>query len=69
MHKLYYQPKGFWLETVRHFIRMETFIFFTNVTSVVCYHCLVKRYSLACTTGFVHYEDFGEVINHGDDEA
>ena len=48
---------------------MENFIFFTNVKPVSHYHCLVNCWFLACTADFVHYEDYDEEINHGEDEG
>lgn len=68
--QLYYQPEGYWFGDCMPFYHNGTFYL---------YHQRDTRkpgpfgepfgWALACTTDFVEYADFGEVLQRGDDDA
>ena len=70
MHQLYYQPEGYWFGDCMPFYHDGKFYLF---------HQRDNRnpapfgepfgWALACTTDFVQYEDFGEVLTRGGDDA
>jgi beta-fructofuranosidase len=70
MHQLYYQPKGYWFGDCMPFYHDRKFYL---------YHQRDTRnpgpfgesfgWALACTTDFVHYQDLGESLQKGGDDA
>jgi beta-fructofuranosidase len=70
MHQLYYQPEGYWFGDCMPFYHDGKFYL---------YHQRDTRnpgpfgepfgWALACTTDFVQFEDFGESLQRGGDDA
>lgn len=70
MHQLYYQPRECWFGDCMPFYHKNRFyLFHQRDTRNPGPFGEPFGWSLACTTDFVKYEDFGEVLPHGDEDA
>lgn len=69
MHRLYYQPGGYWFGDCMPFYHDGKFyLFHQRDTRRPGPFGEPFGWALACTTDFVHYEDFGESLQRGGDD-
>ncbi|MBE0696124.1 MAG: family 43 glycosylhydrolase [Anaerolineaceae bacterium] len=69
MHKLYYQPEGYWFGDCMPFYHDGKFyLFHQRDTRNPGPFGEPFGWALACTTDFVQYEDLGEAVKRGSDE-
>ena len=70
MHQLYYQPEGYWFGDCMPFYHDGRFyLFHQRDTRKPGPFGEPFGWALARTTDFVHYEDLGEVLERGGDDA
>jgi beta-fructofuranosidase len=71
MHQLYYQPQGYWFGDCMPFYHAGKFYLFhqRDTRKPVPLFSEPFGWALARTTDFVHYEDLGESLEHGADDA
>ncbi|MCB9161311.1 MAG: family 43 glycosylhydrolase [Caldilineaceae bacterium] len=70
MHQLYYQPDGYWFGDCMPFCHDGQFyLFHQRDTRMPGPFGEPFGWALARTTDFVHYEDLGEVLERGGDDA
>ena len=66
MHELYFQPKDTWFgDSMQFYHEGKYYIYYINDTR----DARPLGWNLIVTEDFVHYEDFGEVIHPGADDA
>ena len=70
MHQLYYQPNGYWFgDCMPFYYDGKFYLFHQRDTRNPGPFGEPFGWALACTTDFVHYEDWGEALPRGGDDA